>query len=546
MSSTNKGEQEVKKDLALQDEADVKNQEFEKTTESAEVECNDTTFTERVQVDSTSENEAEVGELLFVDAITNDKAASVGNIPSDSDHKVERATRSTKGNPQKYLVHAVIAVVAVLLIALLSFFFIKDSEEAIAQAQAAVQNLYLNEEETFLKEGIRQEDFDLARKAVNDLTWRQRKPYLEGLDTAQAKFNSLTRLNEVYQSEEWLINGSQKVSQEELVLVSEVSEEDVKALITPINAFEADVMWDTIHSYQDYAIESLKQIELAKESMATLPKEVENRAALAEVVDQVVKLETDIQPLAKHPQMSEVNQLFQEYANTVGQVFVAGAELGEYDPALIEAIYDSKVLARSLVGTAYDRSPLIALTFDDGPNDVYTPQLLDILAKHEVKATFFVMGAYVDDFPEIARRIVAEGHTIANHTYSHPDLSKSTDEEVLLQMEWAQESIEDATGISPDLYRLPFGAGGKRVVDLLPEMTSILWNIDSYDWESGDVEVIYDTIMNQLQHHSLLLMHDTHQATPDTIDRLIPHLKEQGYSFVSPEALDFEMRYFAE
>lgn len=525
MSSWKKDDEEVKKNRTLQNKSDVNDQSLESIAESTELEVKTTDVSEQVHEISKSGNE---------------------DVSAYFEHEGGVVSRLHKTQMSKYKGHIVIAVTAVLFIALLSFFFIKDSDEAIVQAETAVGNVYFNDEQSFLKENIRQEDFELARQVVNNLTWRRRKPYLEELEMAQAKFDALTRLNGVFQSEERLVNGNQQVLLEDLVLVSDVTKDYVKELIKSRNATEEDDMWDVIHAYQNYAMESLSQIDLMKERLAALPNEVGNRAALTKVVDQVVELEAVFQPLAKHPQMSEVNQLFQEYANTIGQVFVAGAEFGDYEAALIEAMYDSKVLAKSLVGTPYDRSPLIALTFDDGPNDVFTPQLLDVLARHDVKATFFVMGAYVDDFPEVSRRIVAEGHTIANHTYSHPDLSKSTDEEVLQQMQWAQESINDVTGVWPDLYRLPFGAGGKRVIDLLPEMTSILWNIDSYDWESSDVDVIYETITNQLHHHSLLLMHDTHQATPDTIDRLIPYLKEQGYAFVSPEALDFDMRYFAE
>lgn len=216
------------------------------------------------------------------------------------------------------------------------------------------------------------------------------------------------------------------------------------------------------------------------------------------------------------------------------------------DPSFWDEVYWTDTLVDYFEGPAVGEERLIALTFDDGPNDEFTPQLLDILAKHEVKATFFVMGAYVDEFPDVARRIVAEGHTIANHTYNHPDLSTVSDDEVLKQFIWTQESIEDVTGVWPDLYRLPFGAGGERVVDLMGNMTSILWNIDSMDWYYQDTTLTYNHIMANLQPSSLLLMHDTHQATPDVIDLLIPVLKERGYHFVSPTEVGFDLRYYAE
>jgi len=156
------------------------------------------------------------------------------------------------------------------------------------------------------------------------------------------------------------------------------------------------------------------------------------------------------------------------------------------------------------------------------------------------------MGAYVDEYPEVARRIVNEGHMIGNHTYNHPDLSTLEAEDVLTQFLWTQESIEDVTGIWPTVYRLPFGAGGKRVIDIMESMTSILWNIDSMDWHYHDTELTYNHIMANLQKDSLLLMHDTHQATPDVIDLLIPVLKDLGYQFVFADEVSFSLRYFAE
>ena len=146
----------------------------------------------------------------------------------------------------------------------------------------------------------------------------------------------------------------------------------------------------------------------------------------------------------------------------------------------------------------------------------------------------------------MARRIVEEGHIIANHSYSHPDFSQISDEEVIQEIEWTQESIVDATGVAPTLYRMPFGAGGPRVVRLLSDMTSIIWNVDSLDWELQDAELIYQNVMANLSNDMLVLMHDTAQYTVDAVARFVPELIEQGYEFVTPMELDFQHRFFAE
>lgn len=176
----------------------------------------------------------------------------------------------------------------------------------------------------------------------------------------------------------------------------------------------------------------------------------------------------------------------------------------------------------------------------------YTPQILDILAEYDIKATFFVYGAYVDENPEMARRIVEEGHILGNHSYSHPDFSQISDEEVLQQIEWTQESIYDATGYEAFLYRMPFGAGGPRVVNLLSDYTSIIWNLDSLDWHLQDANAIYENVMANMSNDALILMHDTGQYTVDAVARFVPELVERGYEFVSPMEMDFQHRFFAE
>ena len=161
-----------------------------------------------------------------------------------------------------------------------------------------------------------------------------------------------------------------------------------------------------------------------------------------------------------------------------------------------------------------------------------------------MKGTFFVIGASVDTYPELAKQIVDEGHQIANHTYSHPDLAKLSDSEVLREIQQTQDAIFNATGATPELYRLPYGSGGARVVRLLKPLTSIIWNVDSEDWQSKDKELIVEQVLMHLQPQSLLLMHDTHHATAPALDELIPLLKERGYRFVFPQEVDFDYHYY--
>jgi peptidoglycan/xylan/chitin deacetylase (PgdA/CDA1 family) len=125
-----------------------------------------------------------------------------------------------------------------------------------------------------------------------------------------------------------------------------------------------------------------------------------------------------------------------------------------------------------------------ALTFDDGPSN-YTSELLDILDKENVKATFCVMGSHVEQYPDILKRAYEAGHQIASHTYSHPHLMSLTNEEIIYEVKATEEAIEKAIGIKPHYIRPPFGEADERVKRLLQTMgyKVLLWNVDPTDYD---------------------------------------------------------------
>jgi peptidoglycan-N-acetylglucosamine deacetylase len=125
----------------------------------------------------------------------------------------------------------------------------------------------------------------------------------------------------------------------------------------------------------------------------------------------------------------------------------------------------------------------VALTFDDGPDIRFTPQVLDILAKHDVKATFFLIGARAGAHREITKRIHDEGHAIGNHTYWHPNLPNESLERLRWELTETEKVIEDIIGFKPRLFRSPYGALNEEIVKTLSEMdhTVIGWDVDSVD-----------------------------------------------------------------
>lgn len=192
------------------------------------------------------------------------------------------------------------------------------------------------------------------------------------------------------------------------------------------------------------------------------------------------------------------------------------------------------------------RSRNVVLTFDDGPTAPFTEQILDILAEHKVTATFFLCGKNVERHPEIAQRIVREGHTIGNHTYSHPLLFLRTRKFISGEIDRAQEVIERFTGVRPSFFRPPYGA---RWFGLMPILRArglrmVMWSAAGYDWKYHTQAIIKATIRG-IRSGSVILLHDGRECRPpEEIDRsgtvealpaVISAAKDAGLTFVPLE-----------
>lgn len=194
---------------------------------------------------------------------------------------------------------------------------------------------------------------------------------------------------------------------------------------------------------------------------------------------------------------------------------------------------------------ASTKKNLISLTFDDGPDRKYTPQVLDILKKYGIKATFFLVGTQVEKYPEIAQRIVDEGHTIANHSWDHKNLTKLPPKALSVEIDKTQKAIYEATGITPTLLRAPTGAISKSVLDALHEreMLHVYWTVDTRDWAGTSVKDMYKNVMKNTHPGGIILLHSfggRKNALDNTIDllpKIIEDLTAKDYSFVTVEEL---------
>ncbi len=184
--------------------------------------------------------------------------------------------------------------------------------------------------------------------------------------------------------------------------------------------------------------------------------------------------------------------------------------------------------------------PVIALTFDDGPSATYTPQLLDVLKEKGVPVTFFLLGVKVADAdPALLQRMVAEGHEIGNHSYDHSVYTKITEEEIREQLQKTNDLILAATGITPTVMRPPQGGTNDTVLALSKEfnMACVNWSWESCpeDWEADHQtpEFISNHVIENAANGHIVLLHDIHQATVESVAAMIDGLIAKGYRFAT-------------
>jgi peptidoglycan/xylan/chitin deacetylase (PgdA/CDA1 family) len=187
-------------------------------------------------------------------------------------------------------------------------------------------------------------------------------------------------------------------------------------------------------------------------------------------------------------------------------------------------------------------SKQIALTYDDGPNDPHTLRLLEVLAKHDVRATFFMIGRYVQSRPDIVREVVKAGHIVGNHTFSHPNLIFASASETRVQLQNCDKALTDAIGEHSRLFRPPFGGRRPRTLRIARELElePVMWNVTGWDWNAPPAEEIERKVAKQVRGGDVILLHDggNKQFGADrsqsviATDRLIARYKAQGYEFV--------------
>lgn len=195
------------------------------------------------------------------------------------------------------------------------------------------------------------------------------------------------------------------------------------------------------------------------------------------------------------------------------------------------------------------REKKISLTFDLSWGEDNTMKILDTLDQYKVKATFFVVGGWIDYTPKnelLIKEIDKRGHEIGNHSNMHPDMTKISRERIIKEIEVTDTKIMNLTGKNSKLFRCPSGAYNDLVISTVENMKRfcIQWDVDSIDWKSQGAEIEYNRVITKTKPGSILLFHNDAKYTPQNLPRVIEKLKKDGYEFVMVSDLIYKENYY--
>lgn len=209
------------------------------------------------------------------------------------------------------------------------------------------------------------------------------------------------------------------------------------------------------------------------------------------------------------------------------------AAVADAKPAVVDS-NDKLVFSSRKTGKKW-----IALTYDDGPNPNLTPKLSEYLKANNVPATFYVLGEMVKAQPAMVKKLAEDGFELANHTYSHPDLRKQSEEKILKELQDTHDLIKQASGVDMKTMRPPYGARNSKVDAVCEKMgyKIVLWDVDTEDWRNRSTDSMMNTIIKQTGDGSIILMHDRKHNGRETVfdvtKKTVEHYRAQGYTFVT-------------
>ncbi len=231
-----------------------------------------------------------------------------------------------------------------------------------------------------------------------------------------------------------------------------------------------------------------------------------------------------------------------------GRVYVAAIAIAVFIFALVEVPDFAAVggTARQLPIYSVEREgKYISLSFDAAWGNEDTQTLIDILAQYDVKATFFVVGQWAEKYPESVKALSDAGHEVMNHSYDHPHMNSLSTEQIVSNISLANEKISAITGVSPTLFRPPYGEYDDHVINAVRSMgmEPIQWDVDSLDWKDYDSDTIYKRVTEKAAPGSIVLFHNAALHTPEALGSIIEYLQGEGYEIVPISQLIYRENY---
>ncbi len=188
----------------------------------------------------------------------------------------------------------------------------------------------------------------------------------------------------------------------------------------------------------------------------------------------------------------------------------------------------------------------IAISFDAAWGDQYTEGILDILEKHNVKATFFLVGFWVDKYPDMVKKIHDKGHDVGNHSSTHPHMSKLSREQIAQELNTTGDKIQKITGTKSILFRPPFGDYNNRLIETAKEngYHAIQWDVDSLDWKELGAQQVVDRVTRNVKKGSIVLFHNNAKYVLEYLPLVIEKLQKEGYKIVPISQLIIKDHYY--
>ncbi|MGT2771796.1 polysaccharide deacetylase family protein [Streptococcus marimammalium] len=237
---------------------------------------------------------------------------------------------------------------------------------------------------------------------------------------------------------------------------------------------------------------------------------------------------------------SEIEIPLSIFFDNINETYLTGEELRNYQNYQIKKKEEEARIAAEKAKQAEENRKkmlnqgrkVVALTFDDGPSPQTTPQVLEILAKYHIKATFYILGSHVSGNETILQQMITSGHELGNHSWDHPALTGLTTEQVKWQIQSTTDAIMKATGVTPKTVRPPYGDSNPKVAQDVG-LPLVFWTVDTRDWAERNTPSIMTNLKATLGSGGVILMHDIHQTSVDALPTVIDYLISQGYEFVT-------------